>query len=153
MKRISDEQFLKLKPDQDTVIGIRVKDGEFYFLAWMENAEYYRIQRAVTYNGYLMDRTQLIVDGDIYQAVTSTQGYNIMYSLYNIDDAGNPINDEDKRFADEYEKFLSLIKPYERNDKSDPDDHDILMLSKDELSSFCDLLRDGDYILIMTDLN
>lgn len=149
MKRISDEKFLAIKPYPDTVYGIRVKDGEFYFLAWMEDAPNYRIQQATQPNGYLMDRENLIWDGNIYKAVTSTKEYNSMNLLYNLDDNGNIINDEDKEFANEYEKFLSLINPYERNGKSDPDDHDILMLTNDELSSFCDLLRDGDYILII----
>ena len=31
MKRISDEKFLEIMPDRDTVVGIRIKDGEFYF--------------------------------------------------------------------------------------------------------------------------
>lgn len=149
MRRISDENFLDLKPNFDSVIGIRVKDGEFYFLAWMENAEHYRIQCAMNSDGYLLDRNYLIGTGNIYETITSTKEYNSMYVLWQLDDNEDLISENDKKFANEYERFLSLIKPYERNGKSNPDDHDILILSEKELSSFCDLLRDGDYILIL----
>ena len=152
MRRISDEKFLEIMPNQDTVVGIRVKDGEFYFLACMENAENYKIQQAISSNGYLMDRHQLIVDGDIFSCIQLIQEYKNMYWLYQTYN-GNLIYTDEIQFQNEYEEFLSLIKCYERNGVSNPDDHDILILSKDELSSFCDLLRDGDYILIIQEEN
>lgn len=152
MKRIGDDKFLEMKPNPDTVVGIRVKDGEFYFLAWMEDAPHYRIQQAVDYEKCMLNREYLIFDGDLLTAISCTDGYNNMYFLYELDDDGNLINDDDKEFENEYEKFLTLIKCYERNGASDPEDHDILMLTKEELSQFCDILRDGDYILIVEDL-
>ena len=47
MQRLSDDTFKFMKYNTDNIIGIRIKDGEFYFLAWMENAEHYRIQQAM----------------------------------------------------------------------------------------------------------
>ena len=44
MKRISDELFVTGENrtySLDDVIAIRIQDGEFYFLGWMENAERY----------------------------------------------------------------------------------------------------------------
>ena len=49
MKRISDELFVTGENrtySLDDVIAIRIQDGEFYFLGWMENAECYSIQWA-----------------------------------------------------------------------------------------------------------
>ena len=152
MQRISDELFKNMKYDRDKIVGIRIKDGEFYFLAWMENAEHYKIQKAVAEDGYLLDREGIMFDGNLYDNIMNCDGYNNMNLLYVTDDNGNLENEDDKRFADEYDEFLSLIKCYERNGVYDADDHDIIMLTKDELSSFCDMFRDGDYILLVTDM-
>lgn len=149
MRRLDDEKFLEIKPNPDTVIGIRIKDGEFYFLAWMEDAPHYRIQQAADSDGYLLDRSGLVIDGDIYSCITETSQYNFMHLLYELDDDGNVINEDDKEYEDEYEMFLSLIKPYERNGVSNEGDHDILVLSQDELCTICDMLRDGDYVFVM----
>lgn len=149
MKKISDEQFLSMKPEQDSVVGIRIKDGEFYFLAWMENAPHYRIQQAQNPDGYLIDRNRLIGDGDIYSSVQETKEYNAMYLHYLLDDEGNVLDDIDKDFENEYEMFLTLISCNNNNWKSVEQNHTILLFLKEELISFCDLLRDGDYILVM----
>lgn len=150
MRRISDEKFVDMPPyTADKVVGIRVKDGEFYFIAWMEDAPHYKIQKAMDPDGYLLNREHLIVDGDIFSAVQATDRYNNMYLLYCTDDSGNLINEDESKYFNEYDEFLALIKPYERNGVSDESDHDILLLDRNELSSFCDLLRDGDYILIV----
>lgn len=151
MNRISDEKFIDMAYDEDKIVGIRVKDGEFYFLAWMEDAPHYKIQQAMNTDGYLMDRTGLIVDGDIFSSVQATKEYDSMWLLYRMDDEGNLEDEDDKQYKNAHEKFLTLINCYERNGVSDESDHDILMLSKDELSSICDMLRDGDYVLIVTD--
>ena len=152
MRRISDDMFREMEYDLDKIVGIRVKDGEFYFLAWMENAPHYKIQKAMSENGYLLDRAGIMFDGNLYDAITTCDGYNNMYLLYNTDDEGDVTDEAAAQFEDAYDMFLSLIKCYERNGSSDVDDHDIIMLSKDELSSFCDILRDGDYIFIVEDM-
>lgn len=151
MKRISDEMFLNTKPNPDKVFGIRVKDGEFYFLAMMEDAEHYKIKKAMISDGYMLDRGSLIFDGNIMGNIENTSQYNKMQLLYETDDNGGLVRDDEKMYQDEYEMFLSLVNCYERNGVSDDEDHDILVLTKDELSSFCDLLRDGDYVLVVDD--
>lgn len=149
MQRISDETFVKMEYDMDKIVAIRVKDGEFYFLAWMENAPHYKIQQAMNTDGYLMDRSGLIFDGNIFDCVQATDDYNHMNLLYCMDDNGNLGNEDDEQYKNAHEKFLTLVNCYERNGMSDEDDHDILILTKEELSSFCDILRDGDYVLIV----
>ena len=152
MQRLSDDTFKFMKYNADNIIGIRIKDGEFYFLAWMENAQHYRIQQAMNSNGYLLSRDIIISSGDLYTAITECDGYDNMYLLYERDDNGNLIHEEDKKFKDEYDKFLSLIRCYERNGQSDEDDHDIIMITKEEMISFFDVFRDGDYVFIITDM-
>lgn len=49
MKRIIDELFVTEENrgySLDDIIAIRIQNGEFYFLGWMENAERYSIQWA-----------------------------------------------------------------------------------------------------------
>ena len=41
MIRLSDALFISSEPDCDSVIAIRIKNGEYYFLGWMEDAENY----------------------------------------------------------------------------------------------------------------
>lgn len=151
MHRISDELFVTREYDMDKIVAIRVKNGEFYFLAWMEDAPHYKIKKARGSDGYLMDRCSIIFDGDIFSAVEQTEEYNKMDLLYCMDDNGVLSESADKTFSNAYEKFLTLVNCYERNGLSDEDDHDILVLTEEDLSSFCDVLRDGDYILIVTD--
>lgn len=152
MQRFSDDAFKRMKYAADNIVGIRIKDGEFYFLAWMEDAKHYRIQQAMDSDGYLLDRDIIINSGNLYDAITECDGYNNMYLLYELDDDGNLINEDDKQFENEYDKFLSLINCYERNGKSDEDDHDIIILTKEEMISFFDVFRDGDYVFIVTDM-
>lgn len=151
MRRISDETFVSANLDMDKIVAIRVKDGEFYFLAWMENAPHYKIQQAQSSGGYLLDRTGLIFDGDVFASVQAVKDYNHMYLLYCTDDDGNLEDEDDAQYKNAYEKFLTLVNCYERNGIAAENDHDILILSKEELGSFCDLLRDGDYILVIED--
>ena len=151
MQRISDELFVKQEYDPDKIVAVRVKDGEFYFLAWMENAPHYKIQQAQSSDGYLMDRTGLVVDGDIFETVQATKEYNNMYLLYCTNDDGEFENEDDAQYQNAHEMFLTLVNCYERNGVSDVDDHDIIMLSKEELSMICDMLRDGDYVFIIED--
>lgn len=141
MKHISDSAFLDMRPNPDSVIGIRVKDGEFYFLAWMVDSENYRIEGALNPKTCQLDRHALIATGDIYEAIRCTDGHDSLVPLCSPDEDGNTTQSE-------YEFFLDLIKPH---DESNPDDHDILILTETELSSFADLLKDGDYIFIMTE--
>lgn len=151
MRRISDELFVKGNYDMDGIVAIRVKDGEFYFLAWMEDAPHYKIQKAMNSDGYLLDRSGIVIDGDVFAEVEMTKEYDNMYLLYCMDSNGNLSDEEDNAFSNAYEKFLTLVNCYERNGQSDENDHEILELTREELSSICEVLRDGDYILIVED--
>ena len=77
MKRISDELFVTGENrtySLDDVIAIRIQDGEFYFLGWMENAEHYSIQWAKSNSK--IERDLLIASDDVYDAITSCKDYN-----------------------------------------------------------------------------
>lgn len=152
MKRVSDGKFVEMEYNKDKIVAIRIKNSEFYFLAWMEDAEHYQIQKATNSNGYLLDRTGLIFNGDIYDTIVNTKEYNSMYMLYETDDDGNLIHEDEKQFKNAYEEFLTLVDCYKRNGVSDEEDHDIFILTKEELCAVCDALRDGDYVLIVTDM-
>lgn len=144
MKKYTDKMFLAEKPNQDRVVAVRIKDGEFYFLAWMVNAERYRIQYADNHNGYLMDREYLLKTGDIRKAVQKTGRY--MDVLYRIGANGNSI---DKEFADEYERFLSLFTFGRFSASRITAWYGIIGLSENELRDFGGDFHDGDYIFIM----
>ena len=39
IKRISDETFKNSNFNYDDIVSIRIENGEFYFLGWMENGD------------------------------------------------------------------------------------------------------------------
>ena len=90
MKRISDELFVTGENrtySLDDVIAIRIQDGEFYFLGWMENAERYSIQWAKSNSK--IERDLLIASDDVYDAITSCKDYNKVENDWLMDDKGN----------------------------------------------------------------
>ena len=52
---------------------------------------------------------------------------------------------------DAYKEFLSYVGCYTRDGVSDEYDHDILIMDKYDICNFLDLLRDGDYIIVVND--
>lgn len=150
MKRISDELFVTGENrtySLDDVIAIRIQDGEFYFLGWMENAERYSIQWAKSNSK--IERDLLIASDDVYDAITSCKDYNKVENDWLMDDKGNLLNKDDHEYRNPYEKFLSCINPYQRNGKSDPDDHNIFLMTQKEFGDCIDALRDGDYVFVI----
>lgn len=152
MRKMTMERFLAEKPDPDSVVAVRIKEGEWYFLAWMEDAEHYRIQAAQDIDGYLMIKKILSETGDVYEAVQNTAEYNFMDVLYNLDDDGNVIGEEDKDFDDEYDRFLSLFTfgrfACSFDCEKEKRNFQILEISQKEIRENGDLIRDGDYIFI-----
>lgn len=135
MIRLSDAVFISSEPDCDSVIAIRIKNGEYYFLGWMEDAENYNYVMAKHPEENLLDRDCFSDANSLYCNIISCDGYNDAYLSAKTD---NP-----------YADFLSNIKCYERNGKSDADDHDIFSLTMDEIYSISDALRDGDYVFVI----
>lgn len=152
MEKLTMGQFLAKKPNPDSVVAVRIKNGEWYFLAWMEDAEHYRIQAARDIDGYLMIKEILSETGDVYEAVQNTAEYNFMDVLYNLDDNGNVISENDRDFDDEYDRFLSLFTfgrfacSFNCEKRKNLQ---IIEISQKEIRENGDLLRDRDYIFIM----
>lgn len=154
MRRLSDETFIKTKPEKDSVIGIRIKNGEFYFLGWMEDAAHYAIQIPCNVEKCQIERDQLMLASecmDVVLAIENTEGYNVMQLYWETDEDGALLNPDDEKFKDPYSRFLSFINLYERNGVSDPEDHDIFVTTAEEFAQVCDALRDGDYIFVFED--
>ena len=59
------------------------------------------------------------------------------------------LNKDDHEYRNAYKKFLSCINPYQRNGKSDPDDHNIFLMTQKEFGDCIDALRDGDYVFVI----
>ena len=150
MKRISDELFITEENrgySLDDIKAIRTQNSEFYFLGWMENAERYSIQW-VKLNSKI-ERDLLIASDDVYDAITSCKDYNKVENDWLMDDKGNLLTKDDHEYRNPYEKFLSCINPYQRNGKSDSDDHDIFLMTQKEFGDCIDALRDGDYVFVI----
>lgn len=145
MKRLSDDQFITAQPDMDHIYGIRILDGEFYLRGIMEDAEGYRIKKSMHSDGDFLDRDPLVSTGEILTDENMPPRFLILYEL---DENGNPKEQQDTAFENAHEYFLQLFEPYTRNGVSDGS-HDIFMLTKNEFSSICDALRDGDYIFVI----
>ena len=135
MLRMSDDYFVVKEPKKDSVIAVRIKNGEFYFLGWMEDAETYDMQIALHPEKNQLDEDWFCDKRCLYNAVTSCPGYNEMIL----------VKDESP-----YRKFLSYMENYERNHKRDEDDHDIFYLTEKELYMIYDSLRDGDYVFVIS---
>lgn len=148
MKRISDECFVKTKPNKDNVIAIKICNGEMLFIGWMENAESYSIQLALNRENCRLDILDVIGEGDLngsvnelrkkslYVAITTSDGYNNL----------TVIDNEDGSSDKSYETFLSFI-----NKNCSEEDHDIFELTEKELIDICDVLINGEYIFVVDD--
>ena len=73
----------------------------------------------------------------------------ILRYVWEKDSTGNLINTDDRKYDNAYQRILSFVKCYERNGVASENDHNILLISEDEISNFSDLLRDGDYVWIV----
>lgn len=135
MIRLSDATFISTEPDCDSVIAIRIKNGEYYFLGWMENAENYNYVIAKHPEENLLDRDCFSDANSLYSNIISCDGYNNAYLSVHTEYP--------------YADFLSNINCYERNGIADSDDHDIFSLTMDEIYSISDALRDGDYVFVI----
>lgn len=149
MKRISDELFITEHFDLDNIIAIRIENGEFYFLGWMENAEHYSIQMMSNYHSAKLDR-DLVLGDSLYNAITTSEGYDQhVFYAWIMDDHGKLVQKGDLEYDSPYARFLSFIRNYERNGISDQNDHDIFCISKEEFRQVMDALRDGDYVFVI----
>ena len=90
MIRLSDALFISSEPDYDTVIAIRIKNGEYYFLGWMENAEGYKYVIAKHPEENLLDRDCFSDANSLYCNIISCDGYNDAYLLAKSE---NPYSD------------------------------------------------------------
>lgn len=101
----------------------------------MEEAEQYSIQIADDINECMLDRSELIVNGNVYEAITHCNGYDNLRYVWEKDSTGNLINTDDRKYDNAYQRFLSFVKCYERNGVASENDHDILLISEDEISN------------------
>ena len=152
MKRLSDEAFVGMqKGSYDKIIAIRIEDGDFYFLGWMEDAENYAIQIPVNSYSCMLDRDAVVGCGDIISAIESCDGYNNILYDWEMDSSGNVLHGANEKYLNAYDCFLSYVNCYEKDGLSDPDDHDIFCLNADEFNNIIDALRNGDYIFVLDD--
>lgn len=159
MKRISDAKFVEIQPNKDKVIAIRIKNEKFYFLGWMENAEHYAIQLARNPYECQIDKGYIML-GSIFKAIESCEGYNNMVYAGEVNDIIFAWEEKDTKtpkskdeFSNPYDEFLFYVNNYRLHGVYNKSDHDIFILSNEELSDVCDALRDGDYIFIINDSN
>lgn len=140
MKRISDETFKKGEADKDKIIAVRIQDGEFYYIGMMENAENYSIKIPQNYEACHLMRDVVIAEGDIQKAGEVTDGWNRQMLLSNVYGEKN-----------EFASFLKCVNPYYDNHGITDGDHDIFIVTREEIASVSDALKNGDYIFIMND--
>ena len=138
MKRISDECFVKTKPNKDNVIAIKICNGEMLFIGWMENAESYSMQISRNIDKCKLDKSELISVGKLYEVITSCDGYNCLTTIYDDETSGREIKQD-------YEDFLTYVE-----EKYDGD-HDIFEMTEEEFVDICDVLTDGDYVFVISD--
>lgn len=114
--------------------------GSFYYIGMMENAEDYSIKIPQNYEACHLMRDVVIVEGDIQKAGEVTDGWNRQMLLSNVYGEKN-----------EFASFLKCVNPYYDNHGITDGDHDIFIVTREEIASVSDVLKDGDYIFIMND--
>lgn len=134
MRRMSDGTFIGEQPDMDNVYAIRIKNGEFYIIGWMESVMNCTMEIVKKPEDSLLDR-DCFSDIDSLNTSIATSVNNKQVETIN---STNP-----------YQEFLSHVRNYERNGIRDEDDHDIFVLAEEELYAIIDALRDGDYVFVI----
>lgn len=146
MKRISKEKFID-NTWSGTVTGIRIQNGEFYWLCdieeWPDAPDYNKegLRVFAPYKEPIGLDRHMVFEGCL--DVTETDAYEGSRMTYYYE------TEEECAECNVYESMLSLITPYERNGESEPDDYDIFVVTKEEFIDLCDALRDGDYVIII----
>ena len=147
MERISDEIFIKNRYDYDKIIALKICDGDFYLIGYMEDADQYKIKKPKYPSAYLLDKDILMINEAPKEAIENNPEYNRMECLYILNDNEVTVKMEDSTITP-YEKFLSLVE----NHGNDSNDHDIFITDSHELAQIIDSLKDGGYVFIFNDL-
>ena len=134
MRRMSDGTFIAEQPDMDGIYAIRIKNGEFYIVGWMDVAATYNMQIVTNPEDCLLDR-------DCFSDIDSL---NLSIATAIIDK-----KIDTKNSSSPYQEFLSHVRNYERNGICGEDDHDIFVFTEKELYAIIDALRDGDYVFVI----
>ena len=134
MRRMSDGTFIAEQPDMDGIYAIRIKNGEFYIVGWMDVAAIYNMQ-------IVTNPEDCLLDLDCFSDIDSL---NLSIATAIIDKKIDTINS-----SSPYQEFLSHVRSYARGGSSDEDDHDIFIFAEKELYAIADALRDGDYVFVI----
>lgn len=134
MRRMSDGTFIAEQPDMDGIYAIRIKNGEFYIVGWMDVAAIYNMQ-------IVTNPEDCLLDLDCFSDINSL---NLSIATAIIDKKTDTINS-----SSPYQEFLSHVRSYASGGSSDEDDHDIFIFAEKELYAIADALRDGDYVFVI----
>lgn len=134
MRRMSDGTFIAEQPNMDGIYAIRIKNGKFYIVGWMDVAAIYNMQIVTNPEDCLLDQ-------DCFSDIDSLN-LSIVTAINNTEI--DTINS-----SSPYQEFLSHVRNYERNGICGEDDHDIFLVTEKELYAIADALRDGDYVFVI----
>lgn len=134
MKRLSTEKLLEQTLEHENIAAIRIKDEEIYFIGWLENAENYNV---VIARKPIELRIDILMTSNIYAAVTASENWH------------TPMSTELIKTDAPIVELLKHTYSHESN-KTYPDaeDHDVFVLTEEEMNDTIDALKNGDYILI-----
>lgn len=156
MKRISYDAFVNGNWGEQAHV-IRVLNGELYMRAWVEewpdagsmlpeeDKEGVRIMESSLHDGIRMDM-DIVRCGLFFDAVTESEDYR--YPLYyRYENISNCCTDRED-FTTVYDCLCSMAEPFERKGVKEEKDYEILLMLESEFEQICDILRDGDYIIV-----
>lgn len=154
MKRLNDEEFIFAPEEERTytnnsIIAIRIKNGEYYFIGRMEDAEFHAMQFVQDHRKCKLNKANIIGCGSVYREMENCEGYNKKYYDWGTDENGKVLHGADKKFQNRYECFLSHVECNKKKKESYEGDHEIFMLSMKEFCSFMDVFKDGEYVFIL----
>lgn len=159
MKRMSYDTFINGNWGEMAHV-IRVADSELYMRAWVEewpdaesmlpkdDEEHYRIMESSLHDGIKMDM-YYVRSGFFFKAVMESEDYR--YPLYfRYEDISECCSDRED-FTTVYDCLCSIAEPSTEKYAATGEAYEIFLISDTEFEHICDILRDGDYIIVFSE--
>lgn len=132
MYRINCNTYLQTDYGEN-IIALCIKDRQIYFKGWRENAENYDLMFARRTDCFLLDKNQC-KSNSLYEVIINSDDYNncaLVTAKHNT-------------YQEKQKHLLSCLLSVNPN---------ILIMSGTEFRQICDILCDGDYIIILDSIS
>lgn len=128
--------------DLNYVYAVQVMNNAVYLLGYMEDSEHYKIKKIRNPYAYKLEG----LDFEDIKRIREKDYKDNIRTVYNLDDNGD-LMDEVVDCINERYMFLRMVNPVGKTDERAI----LLFESTNEFHNIVDLLKDGDYIIIVVE--